>query len=75
VVVDSPSDEGMRFQNIDGGADACKSLRSDLRGALEQELDDTFEVGECLFGIDHSRHGAGLGRVALRRSILFFEQP
>jgi hypothetical protein len=40
-----------------------------VRG-LQQELDNTFKVGECLVGVDYLRHCAGLGLVALRPAIL-----
>ena len=70
VIVDSPSDERMRFENADGAADAVERLGSDLGRSLQQELDNTLKVGECLVGVNYLRHGAGLGRVALRPATL-----
>ena len=70
VIVDSPSDQRMRFENADCGSDAVERLGRDRGRSLEQELNNALKIGECFVGVDYLRHGAGVGRVALRPAIL-----
>jgi len=70
VIVYASSDERVCVENADCASDALKGLRRSLVRGLQQELDNTFKVGECLVGVDYLRHCAGLGLVALRPAIL-----
>ena len=70
VTVYSPSDEWMCFENGDSASDTAQRLGRNLGRGFQEELDDTLEVGKCLGGVDYLRHGAGLGRVALRPASL-----
>ena len=45
VIVYSPSDERMCFENADCASDAVECLCSNLGGGLQQELDNTLKVG------------------------------
>jgi len=72
VIVYSPADEWMCFENADCAPDALKRLRRSLGRSLQQELDNTFNVGEGLAGVNYLRHCAGLGLAALRPAILAF---
>lgn len=65
----SPPDERMGLENANGASNILECLGSLLRCALEQELDNSFEVGERLIGVDYSRHGTGFGRTVLRPAI------
>lgn len=50
--LDSPPDQWVRVENADCASDTVENLRSLRPRALQQKLDDSLEVGECLVGID-----------------------
>src|ERR1700730_11599925 len=72
LIIYSSSDVRMCFENADCASDAIKRLRRSLGRGLQQELDNTLKVGECLVRVGYLRHCAGLGLVALRPAILAF---
>ena len=69
VIVDSSSNERMGFENADCTSDALKRLRRSLGRGLQQKLDNAFQVGECLVGVDYLRQRTGFGREVLRPAI------
>lgn len=69
MLVNSPPDERMGLESADCASDILKRLGGLLRRALQQELDNSFEISERLVGIDYLRHGAGFGRALLRPPI------
>jgi hypothetical protein len=49
-------------EDLNGLFDQADGLGCCRRIGGEQEIRESFEIGECLFGIDQRRHDRGFGR-------------